>query len=691
MKSRFFIAAALLLGLAVGCEKEVIGTLSEIQVSQSYVSIDVNGSTSTIDVNATDNWVIDEASVPSWLTISPMSGSAGKSQISFKADATKSTNNADVWIICAGKLQHINVIQYAQKVDPVPITVQEAVNLIKAGTQGEGEYYVKGIVCKIDEISTNYGNATFYLSDDGSFVDGKWLEVYRGLWLNGGNFTKGDEFSVGDELTIAGVLIDYKGTPETKEKTAYVVSINKSLIKVDEVPEENIPIDGGNFDIKLTCKGDGIKVNIPNEAKSWLSVVGIATSGTTATVTFNAQPNKGGDRSTGLTFSTTSGGKTYSAAASVAQDGAIIDATIAEFNAAPVGDTQYRISGIVTKLEQDSEKYGANLYIKDATGETYIYGTTDAAGTVKTLASFGAKEGDIVEFVGKRGEHSGKAQIAKAVYQWHKAVSIKTAAEANAMADDNAKDPKNYIMLTGVVTKPTAAGRKWDIATYGNFDLVDETGDVYIYGVSTGWKGETKKFGTLGVNEGDTITIVGYKTSYTDKDGNFNNEVVGMYVSHETSTGPVDPVVSTSPATLGSEAIIAAHTADWSYTSGTKTITAADGSVWTAINTYASAGQSTIQMNKGKGSFFVTPMVAEGKAISKLTVVFNTMNDGSGTNTVTRTLDVFDGEEKVLSEVTGEALSKGVDISGTHRQLKVAPNETTGGACYIVSATIEFK
>lgn len=276
--------------------------------------------------------------------------------------------------------------------------------------------------------------------------------------------------------------------------------------------------------MKLTCKGDGVIVDIPAEAKSWLSVTGIQTSGTTATVTFVAAPNTGGDRSVELTFVTTSAGKTYSSVATIAQAGAIIDCTIAEYLAAEEDDTQYRISGIITTVASDSEKYGANLYIKDATGETYIYGTTDKDGNIQTLASFGAKEGDIIEFVGKRSSYKGVPQMAKGAMQSFKTVTPIKAADVAALADDDKNDPKNYIMLTGIVTK----NANYDIAPYGNFDLVDETGSILVYGVSTGWKGETKKFDTLGVKEGDIITIVAYKTSYKG-----NAQVVGMYVSHE--------------------------------------------------------------------------------------------------------------------------------------------------------------
>src|SRR3712207_9132685 len=89
-----------------------------------------------------------------------------------------------------------------------------------------------------------------------------------------------------------------------------------------------------------------------------------------------------------------------------------------------------------------------------------------------------------------------------------------------------ADDKNTFYMLTGTVAKPTVAANKLDLQTYGNFDLVDASGRAYIYGVSTGWGGEIKKFGTLNIKEGDEITIYAYKTSYK------NNQIgVGYFIS----------------------------------------------------------------------------------------------------------------------------------------------------------------
>lgn len=327
MKLRY-ILPALALTLAVSCQQEKIGGLSDIQVSESYVSLDVNGGSASLELTAASSWQVDETSVPEWLTVSPMSGSAGENIVlSFTAAATKATQNAEVRIVCGLQTQYVNVIQYAQKTDPVRMTVAEALALIKTVDKGDGqsynldgEYYVTGIVCNITEISPSYGNATYYLSDDGSFTDGNWLQVYRGYWYNGGNFTSGDEFSVGDELTICGQLMSYKGTPETVEKTAYVVSMVKSLIKVASIDPEDgaIPAEGGSVTVTLDNKGNGLYVEVPAEAKSWLSISSVNGS----SVTFSAVANNAGPRNATLVFSTTDGTSEYTAQAEISQLGA---------------------------------------------------------------------------------------------------------------------------------------------------------------------------------------------------------------------------------------------------------------------------------------------------------------------------------------------------------------------------------
>ena len=49
---------------------------------------------------------------------------------------------------------------------------------------------------------------------------------------------------------------------------------------------------------------------------------------------------------------------------------------------------------------------------------------------------------------------------------------------------------------------------------YGNFNITDESGKVYVYGLLTGWKGASKQFESLGIVEGDKITRCGVRAGF---------------------------------------------------------------------------------------------------------------------------------------------------------------------------------
>ena len=87
-------------------------------------------------------------------------------------------------------------------------------------------------------------------------------------------------------------------------------------------------------------------------------------------------------------------------------------------------------------------------------------------------------------------------------------VKTVTVAEFNAAEVDQ----KTVYELTGTVSNIKNA-------TYGNFDLTDATGTVYVYGLSTGkqtWGTKTDgSFASMGIGEGDKIKIRGYRDVYS--------------------------------------------------------------------------------------------------------------------------------------------------------------------------------
>lgn len=131
-----------------------------------------------------------------------------------------------------------------------PYNVAKALAIIKAGTYTTDEVYVSGIISQIDDIDTgNYGNSTYYISDDGK--TSTQLEVYRGLSVNGEKFKAADEIKVGDKVVVLGKLTLYKETPEFAQGSK-IVSLNGNGGTVEPTPEptpdpvgENLLSNGG--------------------------------------------------------------------------------------------------------------------------------------------------------------------------------------------------------------------------------------------------------------------------------------------------------------------------------------------------------------------------------------------------------------------------------------------------------------
>lgn len=494
----FFAALALM----TSCnEEQSITLLDEIQVSSSYVSIPVAGGSTSITVTAKDSWTAEKVTTDKnkveWLTISSASGNAGEATLTFTAPAAIDGRNAEVLIKSGGKTQRVNIIQGLSKISPAKVSE------VKTGPDGK-TFQVTGVCTSI--VNTDYGN--WYITDNtGS------LYIYGTLDAKGAtrNF-KSLNLEVGDEVTVEGPKSTYQGTAQLVN--VMVIKINKSLVKVDSVKNASLPIEGGEFTAYLTCKGQGVSVDIPTDAQSWLAISSIKSAGTNTVVKFKAAANTGGDRNTKLIFKTTDGKKDYTTETSLSQKGAIVKATIAEFLAAAVGDTQYRLSGIITKIDNNTD---GRLYIRDFSGETYVY-------KIQDFATKGLKVSDIITIVGKRAAYNGVAQVGGAVLESVIPVTSVTIAEFLTKADD----PNKYYMVSGNIT---------NIATgnYGNLDISDGTNTLYVYGCYPGYGATgTARQGLItskGIKVGDKLTVIGPKGSYNSVP-QVNG---GLYFSHESS------------------------------------------------------------------------------------------------------------------------------------------------------------
>ncbi len=491
MKLRHIFATLIAcLAIFASCsEDQTLDALNSIQVSKSLISIPAAGGSETVTVTAKGDWkictkdksgnLVDE--LPSWLTISPTSGEAGETEVTFSAGETTNNYEAMLYLTCGNEKQILTVIQQAGKVEAPVTTVAN----VLAGNDGD-IYRIKGTVTKI--ASTQYGN--LYI-DDGTG------EIY----IYGTNDFANTGIEAGDIVTVQGARTTYKETIELANVD--VIEVVKSLVKVESIKGDNLtedgklPKEGGEFTATLTCKGEGVSITIPDDAKDWLSVTSVKPTGDNAyEVTFRATANEKGNRTTTLTFVTTKDEKEYTATSEITQEGSIVECTIADFANAEAGSTIYRITGVITQVKNDT--YG-NCYVADATGQTYVFGM----GAKGEFQEKGLKLGDIVTISGVKTIYQGEGQMKNATIEVIKPVTPVTVEEFLAKEDND----NVYYRLTGKVSNIKST-------QYGNYDLVDETGSVYIFGTLAGWGGASKQFETFGISEGDEISVITIKTSY---------------------------------------------------------------------------------------------------------------------------------------------------------------------------------
>lgn len=106
-----------------------------------------------------------------------------------------------------------------------PLDITRALAYAKLNKKDPNTYYIQGVISQIDEVSTQYGNARYYLSNDGSTTDQ--LQVFRGLYLNGDKFTNPSQISVGKKVLILGTLDYYEPTSNPQVgRNSKIISIN---------------------------------------------------------------------------------------------------------------------------------------------------------------------------------------------------------------------------------------------------------------------------------------------------------------------------------------------------------------------------------------------------------------------------------------------------------------------------------
>ncbi len=129
-----------------------------------------------------------------------------------------------------------------------PISVAKALEILANGTQTTSNVYVSGTIVEVSELSTQYGNASYTISDDGTSTSA--LTVFRGKYLGNAKFTAENQINAGDKVVVCGVLKNYaKDDTTTPQLTnSYLVSINGTTTAINSVKTKTA-LDGAIYNL----------------------------------------------------------------------------------------------------------------------------------------------------------------------------------------------------------------------------------------------------------------------------------------------------------------------------------------------------------------------------------------------------------------------------------------------------------
>ena len=182
-----------------------------------------------------------------------------------------------------------------------PYTVADARAAIDAnvGTQG---VYVSGIVTRRYNNTVSNGKLSYYISDDGTQTNE--LEAYKGLYLNGDEFTSYEQIQAGDVVVIYGDLTKFNSTYELAEGN-YLVSHTQGTTPSISADNVTLAYDAtsGEIEYTITNPASGVTLTASTTA-SWIS--DLTVDATNSKVTFTTTANEGTeDRTATVTLSYT--------------------------------------------------------------------------------------------------------------------------------------------------------------------------------------------------------------------------------------------------------------------------------------------------------------------------------------------------------------------------------------------------
>ena len=379
--------------LFTGCQLEAPVSESNLAVDVKPSMLSFDGKTAgeaEVEVNAQASWTATVPADADWVTVTPASGGVGISKVKVAVLAGgEKARKAEIAFKAGNDTQLLTVeqsggVKYGTKENP--FTASKAYDWVaeKPGDAKTEEVYIKGIICSITAPykADDYGNAHFYISDDGK-NEGKVFQCYRCLYITPEGEKTGVKYSdpnarnisVGDEVLIYGKCVNYKGnTPETVQNEAWLISLKEGTSPVLAVatPAAEILADATEAKFAVEAKNVAKWTVAAKESYDW--VTDFTKEGTTSgDITVTVKANTAAEARTAV-FTVSADG-VDPVELTLTQKGASVATTIAEITAQITSADKNNPSAYSANLTGAVVSYvnGGNAYIEDESGAILLY------------------------------------------------------------------------------------------------------------------------------------------------------------------------------------------------------------------------------------------------------------------------------------------------------------------------------
>ena len=549
LRNLFLTVVAGLMALT-GCDffendKPLLG----VTVDPTSAELQKEGADLSIKITTSQSWVVTvPKDAADWIMVSPESGT-GSATIAIAVGANAGKARKATIRVRAGydtvpvSVKQEGAIASGDGSKEKPFSPSEARAWVKEnladGEETSVNYYVAGKIHKVQTTfaaSGTYGNAVFFMSDDGEASDQD-FEAFQVYYLGKRKWKSGDtDVKVGDEVIVCGPLTNYNGTPETVGKgAAYLYKLNDQIVEVDDNPQTEITdatvanfiqSDGSTY-YRLTGRVSSFSKGTNNSGKTYMQFNLTDATGTILVYGFkNGEVDKWVDKIKDGGTVVVTGTYEYYEAKSQHE---VMNATIESFEEGQVqteitdcsvsdfiksdGITYYRLTGIVSSFSKGQTSAGKKYMQFDLTDDT------------GTILVYGFKDGQYDEWAEKIKD--GGTVVLTGTYQFYANTSKHEVMNATIESFTEGEEQTEFEQLTVAAfiqkADPTKAyrlaGKVEDFLIdnpdkkYMKLTLKDDTGSILVYSFVDG---EFDKWSASIVKGGD-VTLRGYYKLYNNE------------------------------------------------------------------------------------------------------------------------------------------------------------------------------